>query len=207
MSGRPRTAAERLERLRRDQEAHRRLSLVRRSSPRFHTDLALVPHLFLLLGRARMAPLQKAADSVRLALRGEATWTLDTAARMLTTRGFLASPDLTGYLPESALARAVAEGLVGEPVDWGLTVDPLYHRPAMLIVHLTEEPPPRVVLPSGELVVSRDFLIRDILGTLGWRPDLLTRLEASLTAHPAPAGEGAPPPGSIASDPAPGGDL
>ncbi|HYL04735.1 MAG TPA: hypothetical protein VE075_01765 [Thermoanaerobaculia bacterium] len=27
-------------------------------------------------------------------------------------------------------------------------------------------------------VVTWDHLIRDILGTLGWRPDLLTRLEA-----------------------------
>ena len=176
MSGPPRTAAERLERFRRDEEAYRRRSLARRSHPRFRRDLAVVPHIFLLPSRARMVPLQQPMEAVRLALRGEAIWTLDTASRLVSSRGFLRSADLTGYLTEESLSRILAEGLVGSPLSGGLTLDPLFDRPPMLIAHLTEEPPSPVELPSGERVVSWEFLVRDILGTLGWRPDLLTRL-------------------------------
>jgi hypothetical protein len=178
VSSRPRTAAERLERFRRDQAAYRRLSLLRRSYGRFRRDLGILPHPFLLAGRARMAPLLQPREAVRLALRGEAVWTLDTAARLLTGHGFLASRDLTGYLSEAAFARAVDEGLAGMPLAGGISVDPLYARPPMLIVHVTGEPPPCETLPSGDRVVSWSFLIRDVMGTLGWRPDLLTRLEA-----------------------------
>jgi hypothetical protein len=178
VSGRPRAPADRLARLRRDQESNRRVSLARRSHPRFRRDLAVVPHPFLLSGRVRMAPLWQSVEAVRFALRGEAIWTLDTAARLLTGHGFLASPDLTGYLKEESFGRAVDEGLVGEPFTGGFSVEPLYRRPPMLIVHLTDDPPLSATLPSGDRVVTWEFLIRDVLGTLGWRPDLLTRLEA-----------------------------
>jgi hypothetical protein len=178
VSARPRTAAERLERLLRDREAHRRISLARRSQPRFRRDLAIVPHPFLLAGRMRMAPLALPARAVQDALRGEAVWTLDTAARLLTGHGFLAARDLTGYLSPAAFARAAAEGLVGEPLAGGISVEPLYRRDAMLIAHLTDDPPAGELLATGDRVVGWDFLLRDVLGTLGWRPDLLTRLEA-----------------------------
>lgn len=184
MSARPRTAAERLERLRRDREAYRRISLARRSHARFRRDLAIVPHPFLLAGRMRMAPLARPAETVRQALRGEAVWTLDTAARLLTGHGFLASRDLTGYLSPVAFDRAAAAGLIGEPQAGGIGVEPLYRRDAMLIAHLTDDPPAAEILPTGDRVVAWDFLIRDVMGTLGWRPDLLTRLEARRPADP-----------------------
>jgi len=178
MSVRPRTTAERWARFQRDQETYRRISLTRRSHERFRRDLAVVPHLFLLPGRARMAALQQPRDAVRAALRSEAIWTLDTAARLLTGLGLVTSPDLTGYMTESSFDRAVEEGLIGTPIAGGLSIDPLYHRPPMLIAHLADDPPPFTTLPSGDRVVTWQFLIRDIFGTLGWRPDLLTRLEA-----------------------------
>jgi hypothetical protein len=178
MSVRPRTTAERLARFQRDQEAYRRISLARRSHERFRRDLAVVPHLFLLPGRTRMAALQQPLDAVRTALRAEAIWTLDTAARLLTGLGLVTSPDLTGYMTESTLDRAVEQGLIGPPTAGGLSIDPLYHRPPMLIAHAADDPPPFTTLPSGDRVVTWQFLIRDIFGTLGWRPDLLTRLEA-----------------------------
>jgi len=138
-----------------------------------------------------MAPLKQPADAVRLALQGEAIWTLDTAARLVSGRGFLRAEDLTGYMTEQSLARVMAKGLVGSPMAGGLSIDPLFSRLSMLIAHLTEEPPPPVELSSGEHVVSWEALVRDIMGTLGWRPDLLTRLEASypdgLAAAVAPA--------------------
>jgi hypothetical protein len=184
LSARPRTAAERLERLRRDQETYRRISLARRSHARFRRDLAVLPHQFLLAGRVCMAPLEQHLEAVQAALRGEAIWTLDTAARLLTGSGFLTSRDLTGYLAEATFARAVEEGLVGVPLAGGFTVEPLYRRPPMLIAQRMDEPPPFTTLPAGDRVVSWQFLVRDIIGTLGWRPDLLTRLEAARASHP-----------------------
>lgn len=181
MSGAPLTTAERWRRYQRDLEAYRRRSLVRRSHSRFRRDLAILPHLFLLRGKTRMAPLLQSEEAVRLALRGRAVWTLDTAARLVTERGFLASPDLTGYLEEADLEWAVERGLAGEFQSSGLSVDPLYRRPPMLIAHTGAEPP-FVELPSGDRVVPWDFLAQDLLGTLGWRPDLLTRLEATYPA-------------------------
>ena len=41
---------------------------------------------------------------------------------------------------------------------------------------------PFIELPSGDRVVSWDFLLQDVMGTLGWRPDLLTRLESTYPA-------------------------
>jgi len=181
MSQTPLSTAERWRRYQRDLEAYRRRSLVRRSHPRFRKDLAIIPHLFLLPGRARMAPLLEPEEAIRLALRGRAVWTLDTAARLVSGRGFLTAPDLTGYLQEADLVWAMETGLAGEFQSSGLSVDPLYRRPPMLIAHIGAEPP-FVELPSGDRVVPWDFLARDLLGTLGWRPDLLTRLEATYPA-------------------------
>jgi hypothetical protein len=178
VSGSLLTTAERWRRYQRDLEAYRRRSLVRRSHPRFRRDLMIVPHLFLLPGKTSMALLLKPEEAVRLALRGRAVWTLDTASRLVSGRGFLTSPDLSGYLTADDLRWAQETGLVGEPQSSGLSVDPLYRRPPMLIAHLGEEIP-WVELPSGDRVVPWDFLAQDILGTLGWRPDLLTRLEAT----------------------------
>lgn len=134
--------------------------------------------MFLLPGKASIAPLQKSEEAVRVALRGKAVWTLDTAARLVSGHGFLTAHDLTGYLSEEDLQQAVGQGLIGEPQTSGLSVDPLYHRPPMVIAHVGEEPP-FLELTSGDRVVSWEFLQGDLLGTLGWRPDLLTRLEAT----------------------------
>jgi hypothetical protein len=182
MSERLLTTEERWRRYQRDLVAYRRRSLVRRSHPRFRRDLDIVPHIFLLPGKASMAALQQPEETVRQALKGRAIWTLDTAARLVSGHGFLTSPDLTGYLSRVDLESMVAEGLVGPPRQNELSVDPIYRRPPMLIVHEATEMPPHVELPSGDLVVTMDHLFRDLMGTLGWRPDLLTRLEATYPA-------------------------
>jgi hypothetical protein len=78
---------------------------------------------------------------------------------------------------------------VGTPLAGGISVDPLYRRPPMLIANLDDDAPPFEVLPSGDRVVTWPFLVRDVMGTLGWRPDLLTRLEAARRAtSPDPGG-------------------
>jgi hypothetical protein len=89
----------------------------------------------------------------------------------------------------------VEKGLMGKPLAGGLTVEPLFRRPPMLIAHRMDDPPPFTTLPSGDLVVTWPFLVRDVVGTLGWRPDLLTRLEGPpgrdrLSATPRPRSAG-----------------
>lgn len=176
------TTAEKWEIHQRDLAAYRQRSLFRRSHERFRRDLWIVPHIFLAWGKSSMAPLLKDEETIVKAFRGRAVWTLDTAARLVTGRGFLTSPDLIGYLTVEDLDLALRQGLIGAPLTAGLTVDPLYRRPPMLIVHVPDEPIPAVELPSGDRVVPWDFLAQDLMGTLGWRPDLLTRLEATYPA-------------------------
>lgn len=184
MSGRPiLTTAERWSRYQRDREAYRRRSLIRRSHPRFQRDLAVIPNLFLLPGRARIAPLLVPAGQLQEELRGHAIWTLDTAARLVTGHGFLVAHDLTGYLDRETLERLLSDGRVGTPEEAGLSVDPLYRRPPMLIAHTPERTIPFAELASGDRVVPWSFLVQDLMGTLGWRPDLLNRLEAAYPAE------------------------
>lgn len=179
MSEKPLPTAERWRRYQRDLAAFRQRSLVRRSHPRFQQDLALTPRVFLLRGQARIARLVKPREAVLEALRGQVVWTLDTAARLVGARGFLTAADLTGFLTEETLQRAAREGCIAPPEVAGLTVEPLYRRPLSLLAHLVESLPSSAELSSGTLVVSWGDLQRDLLGTLGWRPDLLNRLERS----------------------------
>ena len=51
-------------------------------------------------------------------------------------------------------------------------------RPPLLVVHLTGAPPPWFETAAGDRVLTLEALKADLLGTMGWRPDLLTRLEA-----------------------------
>jgi hypothetical protein len=182
LSQEPLTTAERWRRHQRDLAAYRQRSLFRRSHERFRRDLDILPHVFLAWGKSCMAALLKDEETVLKALKGRAVWTLDTAARLVTGRGFLTSADLTGYVSSEELEQAVRQAFVDVPQTAGLTVDPLYRRPPMLIVHIPDESLPSVELPSGDRVVPWDFLARDVMGTLGWRPDLLTRLEATYPA-------------------------
>jgi hypothetical protein len=176
------TTEERWRRYQRDLKAYRQRSLFRRSHARFRRDLKIVPHVFLLPGRARRAALLQPEETVREASRSRVVWTLDTAARLVTGHGFLASPDLTGYLMEKDLQAIVAEGLIGPLQETDLSVDPLYRRPPMLITHAVRDVPAFIELPSGDRVVPWEALLQDVMGTLGWRPDLLTRLEATYPA-------------------------
>jgi hypothetical protein len=116
-------------------------------------------------------------EDVVEALRGEVVWTLDTAGRLAGGVGFLTTRDLTGYMSREALERGVSEGLVESTRSSSIGISPVLERPAMLIAHLATEPPPFFTLDSGDRVVTWESLMQDLKGTLGWRPDLLTRLE------------------------------
>ncbi len=156
----------------------RRRHLERRLHPRFWRDVRVVPHVFLAREALRTAELRGAESDILDALVGEAVWTLDTATRLAGLRGFLPARDLTGCLRESRLSLLVDAGRIGPPGAGAVSVDPLMARAPLLVVRV-DVTPTNVVLPTGHRIVSWDQLLRDLLGTLGWRPDLLTRLESA----------------------------
>lgn len=171
------STAERNRRYQRDLRAYRQRSLFRRSWARFHRDLGVLPHLFLRPDATLAARFRQPREKIIAALRGRVVWTLDTAARLVCGAGFLATRDLTGYLDQRTLDQAVGQGLIKEPEPAALSLDPVVKRPSMLVVYRTDDLPPFHVLDTGDRVVTWNFLMRDIQGTLGWRPDLLTRIE------------------------------
>ncbi len=173
----PSTTAERFRRHQRDLAAHRRQSLWRRSHERFRRDLAVHPHLFLGWGAFRVAELRESRAALLDALRDEAVWTLDTAARLVCGVGLLVAQDLTCYLTAAALDRAAARALVAPLPSALVDVAPLLPRAAILIAHVAEPAPPSFTLESGHRVLTWHAFVADVKGTIGWRPDLLTRLE------------------------------
>jgi len=173
------STAERFRRASRDAAAHRLRSLTRRSQGAlFERYARVIPHVFLRVGSCAVAPLRRDRAEVRGRLRERAVWTLDTAARLRGGIGLVRSGDLHAYLSEPDLAWAVHEGLVGAPTTAGLCLDPPYPRDPVLLGHLTDTPPPMEIVAGGQRVVERGRLIRDLFGTLGFRPDLLARLES-----------------------------
>ena len=171
------TSAERFRRYQRDLHAYRRRSLWRRSHARFRRDLAVHPHLFLAPGDVWAGRLRRPAEDVVAALRGKAVWTLDTAGRLACGIGFLTTQDLTGYMSPETCDRAVESSLVEPTRSASIGIAPVLARPSMLIAHLVTEPPSFFTLAGGDRVVTWESLMQDLKGTLGWRPDLLTRLE------------------------------
>jgi hypothetical protein len=173
------STAERFRRVQRDWEEYRRRSLYRRSHARFHRDLLLSPHRFLAAEAVRVAELRAPEAEIRAALRGTAVWTLDTALRFATGHRFLRTGDLTGYLSPSALNTLEGSGLIASPANLPVSLDPIIERPSLLVAHQAEvSPQPWFPTLEGDRVVTLDALKSDLLGTLGWRPDLLTRIEA-----------------------------
>ena len=177
MSRRPISTVERFRRAQRDWEVYRRRSLYRRTWPRFQRDLMIVPHAFLARETLRWGRLAAGREQTLAALRGRVVWTLDTAARLACGRGIVRGTDLTGYLSAATLDEVERAGLVGPTRRERLPFEPLVERPALLIAHVTDEPPPHLTLATGERVVTWEHWQCDLMGTLGWRPDLLTRLE------------------------------
>lgn len=173
------TTAERFRRYQRDLQAYRRRHLWRRSHKRFHRDLAITPNLFLAPGSVRAADLARSREAIVEALRGKAIWTLDTAARLACGIGFLAAKDLTCYLHPDDFEQAVSELLITPIQPPSISVTPVWPRNSIVIAHLVEEPPSFLVLESGDRVVPWKSMIADIKGTIGWRPDILTRLESA----------------------------
>jgi hypothetical protein len=178
------TTAERMRRHNRDRRTHRVRHLSRRSYGRHTEYLTVLPHIFLAPGTYRVCALKREREDLIERIGGQAVWTLDTAVRLACGRGLLVQRDLSGYASAAALDSWVSAGLVDAPVLRPISLDPVLPRPERLIIHLIEEPPASFATARDRQVVTWDLLVRDIIGTLGLRMDLLAALESDYPGSP-----------------------
>lgn len=172
------TAEERLRRLTRDKRRVRRERLVREAAgPLWERLRSVVPRVYVLAGPLEVHRLTADRELVLSALHGKAVLTLDAAMRALTGVGLLAGSDLHLYLPDRGPLVALQEaGLVSPSPEPDKVLVRPWAGPSRLFAIITPDLPPHEPRPDGTLVVTREHLVREILGALGLRFDLLAPL-------------------------------
>lgn len=172
------TAQERLRRLTRDKRRVRRERLVRQAAgPLWERLRSVVPRVYLLAGPLEVHRLTADRELVLSALHGKAVLTLDTAMRSHTGFGLLAGSDVHLYLPDRRPLTALQEaGLVSPSPEPDRVLVRPWAGPPRLFAVITPDLPPHEPRPDGTLVVTREHLVREILGAVGLRFDLLAPL-------------------------------
>ena len=145
---------------------------------RWHRMVQVLPLILPLEGAAHFRRLVAAPGVVIAALTNDAVFAADTALRLETGRGFLAGGDVFAYLDSAqSLAVLSAAGLVAEePFPDSVLLRPWPGPPRLVAVVVGELPPSRT-LPSGERVVTRERLQRELIGLVGARADLFALVE------------------------------
>jgi hypothetical protein len=178
-----RTLRERDRIARRDAAAARRRSLVRRTAgPLFRKYLGVVPSVFTAAGDLAAFRLLVPAAEALAALSGRVILTLDSATEILGGFRFGRAPNEYVYLAsahdlEEIERRKLGERLPGSsfPLAW---TPP--ERPTLFAVVVGRPPP---YMERGRLcVVTRERLVRDLIGFYGLRGDLLSEIERKLGA-------------------------
>lgn len=173
----PLTAEARLSALRRDRRRARAWRLEREVAGPLWAELrGVVPVVYTLLGPLRVHVLEADRDRVLEALRPAAVFALDAAMRLRLGAGCIAGGDIHCYLPtDGVVDRLVAEGLVGaDPFPDRVLVRPWPGPPRLFAV--IGPPPPREVLTGGRRAVERVRLLRETVGAVVPRTDLLAPL-------------------------------
>jgi len=168
-------------RVRRDAEIAHRRSLVRRAGgPLFRKYVDVVPSVFTAGGEFAAYRLVLPAREALDRLRPRAVLTLDSATEMLAGFRFGRNRNIHAYFPSPEDLSAIEWEGIGErrpgtkfPLSWA---PPGWE---MLFAVVPPELPPHGE-KNGFRVVTRDHLIRDLIGFYGLRVDLLARLEAEL---------------------------
>ncbi len=178
--GEPITAEERLRRLRRDQRMARRARLARQvAGPLWQRVRDVVPTVYALAGPLHVRRMQAPAEELIAALRGEAVLALDTAMRQHVGGGCVPGGDAHVYLTDpGALGRLELAGLVSPEPCADRVLVRAWPGPPRLFAVVVPTLPPHVELPDGTLVVTRSHLVREIIGALGPRLDVLAPLLA-----------------------------
>jgi hypothetical protein len=173
------TADERLAQLQRDRRRVQRERMVREvAGARWQRMVRVLPVVLPLEGDLHLRKLAAEREAVIEALCSDAVFAADTALRLETGRGFLAGGDVFAYLTSTRpLTALAAGGLVAEaPYHDSNLVRP-WPGPPRLVAVVRTEPPPWRVLPSGQRVVTRERLQRELIGLVGARADLFALVE------------------------------
>lgn len=168
-------------RVRRDAAIARRRSFVRRSGgPLVAKYMQVVPSVFTARGEFVAFRLLLPAREALVRLRECVVLTLDSATELLGGFRFSRASNAYAYLPSSDDLARIADAGIGErrpgtrfPLSWS---PPGWEMLFAVVPH--EMPPFREC--NGFRVVTREHLIRDLIGFYGLRTDLLVRIEAGL---------------------------
>ncbi len=173
----------------RDAAAARTRSLLRRlSGLLLYKYLDVVPSVFTALGELRAYRLRVPRVEAIERLSDRAVFTLDTATEILGGFRFGRARNEYAYFGSASDLDWIEEASVGERRPG--TSFPLAWTPSgweMLFAVVPDSMPPAVAI-AGFAVVSREHLIRDLIGLYGARVELLASIEAKLNrTTPAPA--------------------
>lgn len=168
-----------MQELQRAQAALRRERMLREvAGPRWQRMVRTVPVLFRLQGDLVARVLEADVQAVIDALRSDAVFALDTAMRLAHGFGFLAVREVHAYLasPEP-LDRLAESGLIAPHPFADTTLVRPWPGPPRLLASLVAELPPSREVAEGYRVVTPERLGRELIGTVGPRPDLFALYE------------------------------
>lgn len=155
----------------RSQAERQRRRLVRHAYASVYARLAhLVPVVLPLAGRTRCFPLEGDPREVVSALAASCTFGFETALEIRAGRRLLNVQDVHAYVMDDGMVDGVP-GLVGPETVPPRLVPALPRHPHLFLVAVSALPP--AVRIGGLRVVSGEWMVREYLGALGHRFDLL----------------------------------
>ncbi len=165
----------------RDRAAARTRSLARRvAGPLFNKYLGVVPSVFSARGELAAFRLRVPSAEALARLRSRVVLTLDSATELLAGFRFGKASNSYAYFESTDDLREIAEAGIGErrpgtsfPFAW---TPPGWE---MLFAVVPAEMPPSME-HAGHRVVTREHLIRDLIGFYGLRTNLLVEIETNL---------------------------
>lgn len=168
-------------RVHRDRRAARARSLARRvAGPLFDKYLEVVPSVFSARGELAAFRLTVPAPEALERLSSRIVLTLDSATELLAGFRFGKARNAYVYLESSADLREIEEAGIGERRPG--TSFPLAWTPPgweMMFAVVPVEMPPSFE-HGGHRVVTREHLIRDLIGFYGLRTNLIVEIETKL---------------------------
>lgn len=172
------TAEERLRQVRRARRRARTERLARQvAAPLWRAVRTVVPTVFPLAGELHVRRLLAPRGQVLDALCPDAVLALDTAMRLHCGTGCLHGGDLHAYVTDaSVLHRLAARGLVASEESSDRTLVRPWPGPPRLFAVRVDLLPPHDTRADGTRLVTRERLLREVIGAVGPRLDVLAPL-------------------------------
>ena len=137
----------------------------------------VVPGVFVLAGPLSVRRLLAPRDEVIDALRPDAIFALDTAMRLHVGGGCIAGGDVHAYVGDREMldALAAAGPIASDEESDRVVLRPWPGAPRLFAV-ASVEAPPHVTRADGTRLVTGEHLVREVIGAVGVRLDVLAPL-------------------------------